>query len=173
MFFPSFPFSKKSGLFFARLVARNFTRALGTPSARLRMGHATRAALNAGRWQRGQLLSQMAVKGGGIIVSNHHWKKQIRISYSIPRQWQISGCGWGLVIDGLSYWCLVVSKSKRKNSTAMLELGYLYFDWLASFIRHLLILIIIIQEECGLKSGFFQKSCYFFINHVARKAYQQ
>ena len=56
----------------------------------------------------------------------------------------------------------------------MLELGYLYFDWLASFIRHLLILIIIIQEECGLnKSGYFQKSCYFFINHVARKAYQQ
>ena len=67
MFFPSFPFSKKSGLFFARLVARNFTRALGTPSARLRMGRATRAALNAGRCQRGYLLTQMAVKGGGAL----------------------------------------------------------------------------------------------------------
>ena len=54
----------------------------------------------------------------------------------------------------------------------MLELGYLYFDWLASFIRHLLILIIIIQEECGLKFGYFQKSYYFFINQVARMAYQ-
>ena len=65
MFFPSFPFSKKSGLFFARLVARNFTRALGTPSARLRMGRASRDAVNAGGCQRGRQLSQMAVKGGG------------------------------------------------------------------------------------------------------------
>ena len=55
----------------------------------------------------------------------------------------------------------------------MLELGYLYFDWLASFIRHLLMLVIIIQEECGLKSGYFQKSYYFFSNQVTRMAYQQ
>ena len=65
MFFPSFPFSKKSGLFLARLVARNFTRALGTPSARLRMGRATRDAVNAKRCQCGRQLTQMAVKGGG------------------------------------------------------------------------------------------------------------
>ena len=75
MFFPSFLFSEKSGLFFARLVARNFTRALGTPSARLRarlrMGRAPRGTVNAGRCQRRQQLTQMAVKGGG-----GHYRRQ-------------------------------------------------------------------------------------------------
>ena len=55
----------------------------------------------------------------------------------------------------------------------MLELGYLYFDWLASFIRHLLILVIKIQEEYGLKLGYFQKIYNFSINQVARMACQQ
>ena len=55
----------------------------------------------------------------------------------------------------------------------MLELGYLYFDWLASFIRHLLILVIKIQEEYGLKLGYFQKICNFSINRVAKMACQQ
>ena len=62
--FPSFPFSKKSGLFFARLVTRNFTRALGTPSARFRMGRATRAAVNARRSQRGTQSTRDAVNAG-------------------------------------------------------------------------------------------------------------
>ena len=64
MFFPSFSFFKKSGLFFARLGAINFTRALGTPSARFRMGRATRAAVNARRSQRGTQSTRDAVNVG-------------------------------------------------------------------------------------------------------------
>ena len=108
MFFSSFPFSKQSGRFFARLVTRNFTRALGTPSARFRMGHATRDAVNAGysqrgtqstrdvvnagRCQRGTLPTQVAVKADGcqgmgdITVGNHHCKKQMRISFRLWTQ---------------------------------------------------------------------------------------
>ena len=106
MFFSSFPFSKKSGRFFARLVTRNFTRALGTPSARFRMGCATRAAvnaghcqrgmqstldaINAGRCQRGMLPMRVAVKADGcqergdITVGNHHCKIQMGILF---RMW--------------------------------------------------------------------------------------
>ena len=41
-FCPLFLFSKKSGLFFARSGSMIFTRALGTPSARFRMGRTSR-----------------------------------------------------------------------------------------------------------------------------------
>ena len=76
MFFPSFPFSKKSGLFFARLVTRNFTRALGTPSARLRMGHATRAARNAGGSQHGAQSTRAAVNADNCQGRGGHYPKQ-------------------------------------------------------------------------------------------------
>ena len=117
MFFSSFPFSKKSGLFFARLVARNFTRALGTPSARLRMGRATRAALNARRCQCGELLTQMAVKGRG-----GHYRKQPslkeadkNILFHTPtmtdiRLWMRVSHRWALI---LMLGCLEVKKEKQ------------------------------------------------------------
>ena len=86
----------------------------------------------------------------------------------------MSGCGRGLVIIS---WALMIMldclEVKRKSSTAMLELRYLYFDWLDSFTRHHLILLIKIQEEYGLKLGYFQKIYNFSINQVARMACQQ
>ena len=118
MFFPSFPFSKKSGLFFARLVARNFTRALGTPSARLRMGRATRAALNAGRWQRGQLSTQMAVKGGGHYRQQPSVKEADKnILFHAPtmtdiRLWMRVSHQWALI---MMLGCLEVKKEKQHS----------------------------------------------------------
>ena len=48
-----------------------------------------------------------------------------------------------------------------------------YFDLLASFIRHLLILVIKSLSESGLRLGYFQKIYYFLFNRVVRMAYQQ
>ena len=45
-----------------------------------------------------------------------------------------------------------------------------YFDLLASFIRHLLILVIKSLSESGLRLGYFQKIYYFLISRVARMA---
>ena len=120
MFFSSFPFSKKSGCFFARLVTRNFTRALGTPSARFRMGRATRAAVNArrsqrgtqstrdavnaGRCQQGTLPMRMTVKADGcqgrgdITVGNHHCKKQMGISFRLWTQGLVI-VRWALIMQ--------------------------------------------------------------------------
>ena len=137
MFFSSFPFSKKSGRFFARLVTRNFTRALGTPSARFRMGRATRDALNArrtqhgtqstrdavnvGRCQRGTLSTQAAVKGDGcqgrgdITVGNHHFKIQMGISFRLWTQ--------GLVIVR---WALIMQLKATTIVSLTMQPHYLY-----------------------------------------------
>ena len=130
----------------------------------------TQNAVNAGSSKR-----RLPSRGGGHFHKQPSLKKADRnVLFHTPtmrniRLWtRVSHHDMGShIITMLG--CLEV---KRKSITAMLDLWYLYFDWLPSFIRHL-ILFIKIQEKFGLKLGYFQKFYYFFINQVARMACQQ